>query len=40
MFNLESIDKVYLASCGFIDLRKSIDGFVLEVQNSLKLDPF
>lgn len=39
MLNLESIDKVYLA-CGFTDLRKSIDGLILEVQNGLKLDTF
>jgi len=31
MLNLELIGKVYLA-CGFTDLRKSIDGLVLEVQ--------
>ena len=39
MLNLEEIDKVYLA-CGFTDLRKSIDGLVIEVQTQLKLDPF
>ncbi|MEF9992757.1 MAG: IS66 family insertion sequence element accessory protein TnpB [Terrisporobacter sp.] len=39
MLNLENVDKVYLA-CGITDLRKSIDGLVLIVQNQLNLDPF
>lgn len=39
MLNLNEVDKVYLA-CGVTDLRKSIDGLVIAVQNQLKLDPF
>lgn len=33
------IDKVYLA-CGSTDMRKSIDGLAVIVQESFKLDPF
>lgn len=36
---IDKIDKVYLA-CGYTDLRKSIDGLVMIVQNQFKLDPF
>lgn len=39
MFNLSSVNTVYLA-CGTTDLRKSIDGLVMLVENELKLDPF
>lgn len=39
MLNLDLVDTVYIA-CGFTDLRKSIDGLILEVENNLKLDPF
>ena len=39
MLNIDGVEKVYLA-CGVTDLRKSIDGFVMIVQNQLKLDPF
>ena len=39
MLNLQTVDKVYIAR-GYTDLRKSIDGLILEVQNELKLDPF
>ena len=39
MLNLDSIDKVYLA-CGVTDLRKSINGLTMIVENELKLDPF
>ncbi len=39
MLNLDSIDKVYLAF-GVTDLRKSINGLTMIVENELKLDPF
>lgn len=39
MLNIDKIEKVYLA-CGCTDLRKSIDGLVIIVQNQFKLDPF
>ena len=39
MFNINKINTVYLA-CGVTDLRKSIDGLVMTVQNEMKLDPF
>ncbi|SCI76596.1 IS66 Orf2 like protein [uncultured Clostridium sp.] len=39
MSNLEDVDRVYMA-CGFTDLRKSIDGPVLVVQNDLNLETF
>ncbi len=39
MLNLSDVDTVYIA-CGVTDLRKSIDGLVLEVESHLKLDPF
>ena len=39
MFNINKINTVYLA-CGVTDLRKSIDGLVMIVQNEMKLDPF
>ena len=39
MLNIDSVETVYLA-CGITDLRKSIDGLVMIVQNQLKLDPF
>lgn len=39
MLNLQDITKVYLA-CGTTDLRKSIDGLAMLVENKLKLDPF
>lgn len=39
MFNKNRIDQVYLA-LGATDLRKSIDGLSLIVQESFKLDPF
>ena len=39
MFNLDKVDTIYLA-CGVTDLRKSIDGLVVIVQQQLKLDPF
>lgn len=32
-------EHVYIA-CGYTDLRKGIDGLVLQVQNSFALDPF
>lgn len=34
-----SVDNVYLA-CGVTDLRKSIDGLAIIVQESFNLDPF
>ena len=37
MFNIDKIDTVYIA-CGATDLRKSIDGLVLLVENQLKKD--
>ena len=39
MFNINKINTVYLA-CGVTDLRKSIDGLVMIVQNEMMLDPF
>ena len=39
MFNINKINTVYLA-CGVTDLRKSIDGLVMIVQNEMKPDPF
>lgn len=39
MLNNTLIDRVYLA-CGATDLRKSIDGLAILVQESFKLDPF
>ena len=39
MFNLDKVDTIYLA-CGVTDLRKSIDGLAIIVQQQLKLDPF
>ena len=39
MLNIDKVEKVYLA-CGCTDLRKSIDGLVMIVQNQFKLDPF
>ena len=39
MLNTDKVEKVYLA-CGYTDLRKSIDGLVIIVQNQFKLDPF
>ena len=39
MFNINKVKTVYLA-CGVTDLRKSIDGLVMIVQNEMKLDPF
>ncbi len=39
MFNINKVKTVYLA-CGVTDLRKSIDGLVMIIQNEMKLDPF
>ena len=39
MLNIDKVEKIYLA-CGCTDLRKSIDGLVMIVQNQFKLDPF
>lgn len=39
MLNKSRIDQVYLA-IGITDLRKSIDGLSILVQESFKLDPF
>ena len=39
MFNINTVKTIYLA-CGVTDLRKSIDGLVMLVQNEMKLDPF
>ncbi|MGL5084549.1 MAG: IS66 family insertion sequence element accessory protein TnpB [Clostridium sp.] len=39
MLNLDNVDNVFIA-CGVTDLRKSIDGLILEVESNLKLDPF
>ena len=39
MLNIDKVTTVYLA-CGTTDLRKSIDGLTIIVQNQLKLDPF
>ena len=39
MFNINKVKTVYLV-CGVTDLRKSIDGLVMIVQNEMKLDPF
>ena len=39
MLNIDKIETVYLA-CGVTDLRKSIDGLVMIVQNQLKLNPY
>ncbi len=38
MLNINSVNIVYLA-CGVTDLRKSIDGLILEVETHLNLDP-
>ncbi len=37
MLNIDKVEVVYLA-CGATDLRKSIDGLVLLVENQLKKD--
>lgn len=39
MLNIDKVEVVYLA-CGATDLRKSIDGLVLLVENQLKKDSF
>ena len=39
MLNIDKVKTVYLA-CGITDLRKSIDGLTMIVENELKLDPF
>ncbi|WP_163216214.1 IS66 family insertion sequence element accessory protein TnpB, partial [Clostridium thermarum] len=39
MLNIDKVETVYLA-CGYTDLRKSIDGLVMIVQNQFKLNPF
>jgi transposase len=39
MLNVRSVEKVYLA-CGSTDLRKSIDGLSMIVQETFKLDPY
>lgn len=39
MFNVNKVNTIYLA-CGITDLRKSIDGLIMIVQNEMKLDPF
>ena len=39
MLNIDKVKIVYLA-CGVTNLRKSIDGLTLLVENQLKLDPF
>lgn len=39
MLNLDNVYNVFIA-CGVTDLRKSIDGLILEVESNLKLDPF
>jgi transposase len=39
MLNKRSVDRVYLA-CGSTDLRKSIDGLAVLVQEGFQLDPF
>ena len=39
MLNIDKVEKVYIA-CGYTDLRKSIYGLVMIVQNNFKLDPF
>ena len=39
MLNQETIDTVYLA-IGVTDLRKSINGLAIIVQETFKLDPF
>jgi len=39
MLNIDKVEKVYLA-CGYTDLRKSIDGLVMIVENQFKLNPF
>ena len=39
MLNIDKVEKVYLA-CSYTDLRKSIDGLVMIVQNQFKLEPF
>lgn len=36
MLNIDKVSIVYLA-CGVTDLRKSIDGLILEVETQLKL---
>ena len=37
MLNIYKVEKVYIAG-SYTDLRKSIDGLVMIVQNNLKLD--
>ena len=39
MLSKTPVDRVYLA-CGRTDLRKSIDGLAVIVQESFQLDPF
>lgn len=39
MLTLPSVQRVYLA-CGSTDLRKSIDGLAVLVQEAFRLDPF
>lgn len=39
MLNIDKVKTVYLA-CGVTDLRKSIDGLTMLVENQFKLDPF
>lgn len=39
MLNINKVNAVYIA-CGITDLRKSIDGLALIVQEEFKLDPF
>jgi transposase len=39
MLNVKNIDNVYLAA-GTTDLRKSIDGLSILVQECFNLDPF
>lgn len=39
MLNIDKVKDVHI-SCGYTDLRKSIDGLVMIVQNNLKLAPF
>lgn len=39
MLNIDEVKTVYLA-CGVTDLRKSIDGLTMIVENQFNLDPF
>ena len=39
MLNVNKVKAVYLA-CGSTDLRKSIDGLTIIIQQEFKLDPF